>query len=162
MMKTVSARGTQIGVYDRGEGPPLLLVHGFPLDHSMWSGQLDEFSGAYRVIAPDLRGFGTSGLSSTTAAGQASSMEEFADDLDTLLGALGVNEPVVFCGLSMGGYIAWQFWRKYQSRVKALVLCDTQSGADAPEAAAVRHKMADHVIQHGTSLVADAMLPKLF
>ena len=83
------------------------------------------------MIAPDLRGFGGSQVVAGTA-----SMEQMADDLDALLDALAIDEPVVICGLSMGGYVAFQFWRKYSSRLRGLVLCDTRAVADTPEAAA--------------------------
>jgi pimeloyl-ACP methyl ester carboxylesterase len=144
-------------VEERGSGPPLLLVHGFPLDHSMWRGQLAALSETCRVIAPDLRGFGAS---SVTAG--AVTMEQFADDLARLLIALGIREPVVFCGLSMGGYVAWQFALRHRAKLAKLILCDTRAIADTPEAAEGRHKTADKVLAEGASVVADAMLPKLF
>jgi pimeloyl-ACP methyl ester carboxylesterase len=156
-MKTLSLNDVDLAVFDRGAGTPVLFVHGFPLDHTMWNGQLDPFSADYRVIAPDLRGFGASGVTDGKVA-----MEQFADDLDTVLGKLGVEEPIVYCGLSMGGYVAWQFWMKYPHRVRALILCDTRAAADAPEAAAARLEMADRVLAEGPSPVAEAMIPKLF
>ena len=79
-----------------------------------------------------------------------------------MLDALSVDGPVTFCGLSMGGYIAWQFVDKYPERIAKLVLCDTRAAADTPEAAAMRLKMAEHVLEAGPELVAAAMLPKLF
>src|SRR5262245_39173754 len=110
------------GAIDRGTArvgaPPLLLVHGFPLDHSMWKYQLADLADAARIIAPDLRGFGRSGVTPGTV-----SMERYADDLAALLDALKIAEKIVFCGLSMGGYVAWQFWRKHASRVARLILC---------------------------------------
>ena len=86
-------------VEQAGQGPTILLVHGFPLDHSMWRGQLTGLSDAYRVVAPDLRGFGAS----DPAPGDAT-MQALADDLALLLDALAITEPITFCGLSMGGY----------------------------------------------------------
>lgn len=158
-MKTITTGGIRLAVQDVGSGPVLLLVHGFPLDHSMWRGQAAAFSATHRVIAPDLRGFGASRRAQRSE--QADSIEQFADDLNALLDALHVEKPVVFCGLSMGGYIAWQFFRKYRERVGALILCDTRSGVDTPEGIDVRKKMAAHVLVHGSQSVADAMLPKL-
>ncbi len=142
---------------DRGSGQPLLLVHGFPLDHSMWRGQLAALSEKYRVIAPDLRGFGASSVTPGTVT-----MEQFADDLAGLLDALAIAEPVVLCGLSMGGYVAWQFALRHRTRLAKLILCDTRAIADTREAAEGRHKTADKVLAEGASVVADAMLPKLF
>jgi pimeloyl-ACP methyl ester carboxylesterase len=122
----------------------------------MWEHQVKQFAGAYRTIVPDLRGFGDS-----PPAGDAVRMEDFADDLKGLLDGLGVNEPVVLCGLSMGGYIAWQFIRKYPDRVRTLVVCDSKAAADTPEAAQNRHKLADQVLLEGTEPVEKAFLPKL-
>lgn len=147
-----------LNVEERGSGPPLLLVHGFPLDHSMWLYQIEELAESFHVIAPDLRGFGESG-------GQDESiltMERFADDLDALIEALSVDEPVIYCGLSMGGYIAWEFWRRHRARVGGLVLCDTRAAADSPEAARTRLETADRVENDGTEGLALVMTEKLF
>ena len=73
-----------------------------------------------------------------------------------------IREPVVYCGLSMGGYIAFQFWRKYAERLRGLVLCDTRSAADAPEAVAARRVMADRVLKEGPAPLVETMLPRLF
>ena len=132
-------------------------MHGFPFDHTMWNGQIASLSGRCRVIAPDLRGFGGSGASEGVAT-----MEQMADDLAALLDALAIREPIVLCGLSMGGYIALEFWRKHASKIKALILCDTRAAADKPEAAANRIAMADHVLREGPRPLVDSMLPKLF
>lgn len=155
-MPIVTVNDAELNVFDQGQGPPILFVHGFPLNHTMWQAQLDAFAGSHRVIAPDLRGFGASGVSQATL-----SMERFADDLDALLNALGVDEPITYCGLSMGGYVAWEFIRKYGSRLKALVLCDTRAAADSPEAVDNRRKMAQLVLENGVEPIAKAMTPKL-
>jgi len=144
-------------VVDQGGGRPLLLVHGFPLDHSMWQGQIDELALECRVIAPDLRGFGRS----PDAAGVVT-MEQFADDLAGTLDRLGIRSPVVLCGLSMGGYIAWQFWRRHRVRLAALVLCDTRAGADTAEVARGRLATAERVLREGPGVLADTMLERLF
>lgn len=156
-MPLVSVGNIPLNVIEQGSGPPLLLVHGFPLDHTMWQGQIDALAQTNRVIAPDLRGFGASRVTEGTL-----SMEQFADDLNALLDALKIDSPVAFCGLSMGGYIAWQFWRKYRARVGSLILCDTRAVADTAEAAENRRKLADKAIKEGAGVVADGMLPKLF
>jgi 3-oxoadipate enol-lactonase len=155
-MSPIKVGDIELNVIEQGKGTPLLLVHGFPLDHSMWRPQIDAFKDRYRVIAPDLRGFGKSSATSGTVT-----MEQYADDLAGLLVALKIQEPAVFCGLSMGGYIAWQFWRKHADQLRALVLCDTRAVADSEEAARGRHKTAEQVISSGTQAVADTMLPKL-
>ena len=156
-MKRVNVQGIELAVRDVGSGDPLLLVHGFPLDHSMWDRQTEALSKTHRVLAADLRGFGQSGVTPGTV-----SMEQFADDLAGLLDGLGIRQPVVLCGLSMGGCIAWQFIRKFPDRVRALIACDTRVVADTPEGAETRHKTAEKVLAEGPQVVADGMLPKLF
>ena len=142
---------------DQGSGPTLLLVHGFPLDHTMWAGQIDGLAGTHRVLAPDLRGFGTS----TVTAGTVT-MERMADDLARLLDALEIRDPLTFCGLSMGGYVAWQFFRRHPAKVARLILCDTRAQADTDQAAAARRETAERVLVDGPELLADAMIDKLF
>jgi len=156
-MKTCTVHGIKLATVDQGRGVPLVLVHGFPLDHTMWSGQIDALAEDCRVIAPDLRGFGASDVTEGTVT-----MAQFADDLAGLLDALEIGEPVVLCGLSMGGYVAFEFWRRHGSRLKALVLCDTRAASDSPDAAAGRLKTAETVMAEGPSSLVEAMLPKLF
>jgi 3-oxoadipate enol-lactonase len=157
-MIKISVNGTELWCVDRGAGLPLLLVHGFPLDHTMWTAQIDELSSKYRVIAPDLRGLGRSRGNQMPKV----TMAQFADDLAALLDSLGIAEPVVFCGLSMGGYIAFQFWRKYASRLRGLILCDTRATADSPEIAAGRHIVAKRVLSEGPTPLVESMMPRLF
>ena len=156
-MKWVDIDGIQLNVCDQGQGPVLLLVHGFPLDHTMWRGQIEDLAREFRVIAPDLRGFGRSDVTEGVV-----SMERFADDLAALLDALDARGEVAFCGLSMGGYVAWQFWRRHRSRLSHLVLCDTRAAPDTPEAAQARLESADRVLAEGVGFLADAMVGKLF
>lgn len=156
-MKMVDAGGNALNVHEEGEGRPLVLVHGFPLDHTMWRSQIETFATTHRVIAPDLRGFGRSG-----PAGGVVTMEQFADDLAAMLDALGIDEPISLCGLSMGGYVALQFAHKHPGRLRDLILCDTRSAADSPEAAEGRKKLAAQALAEGADVVARAMLPKLF
>jgi 3-oxoadipate enol-lactonase len=156
-MNRLSVAGRELWCADRGAGPPLLLVHGFPLDHSMWHVEPASLPAQVRVIAPDLPGFGRS-----PAADDKLTMEQFADCLAGMLDALAVREPVVLCGLSMGGYIGLQFWRKYAVRLRGLIFCDTRAQADAPEAAAARLVMADRVLSEGPAPLVETMLPKLF
>jgi 3-oxoadipate enol-lactonase len=157
MLRQIDVNRVHFQVADEGTGPAILFVHGFPLNHTMWLAQIDEFKKTHRVIAPDLRGFG-----GTDGALYAVSMEQFADDLADLLDALAVEEPVTFCGLSMGGYIAWQFVQRHPARVAKLIVCDSRAAADSPEAAANRLKMADIVLKEGPEIVAWGMVPKLF
>jgi 3-oxoadipate enol-lactonase len=155
--RRVQVDGVELSVTESGQGAPLVLVHGFPLDHRMWLSQIELLSGSAHVIAPDLRGFGASQVVPGTTT-----MQRMADDLAGLLDVLAVHRPVILCGLSMGGYVAFQFVRKYRERLAGLILADTRSLADTPQAAAGRFKLAEHVLQAGTGYAADAMLPKAF
>jgi pimeloyl-ACP methyl ester carboxylesterase len=151
----------ELSYLDRGAGTPVLLLHGFPLDHTMWSAQIDALAKTCRVIAPDLRGFGQSSLESADAE-RGVPMERYADDLAELLDVLAIRDRVVLVGFSMGGYIAWQFLRKHASRLRALVQCDTKAAADTDEARAVRLKMAENIFEWGSARVAEILGPKLF
>lgn len=156
-MPVIHANATSFHVTDRGRGAPILFVHGFPLDHTMWAAQLAAFEGSHRVIAIDLRGFGQSDVTPGKVT-----MAQMADDCAALLSALGIDEPVTFVGLSMGGYVAWQFAEHHAARLGKLVVCDTRAVADTPAGVETRLKMAELVLKHGASVVAEAMLPKLF
>ena len=140
-----------------GDKPVLLLVHGFPLDHSMWKQQLGGLVDDCRIIAPDLRGFGAS-----TRGTKPLSMRTHADDLAALLDRLAISIPVTFCGLSMGGYIGWQFFAHHYARVRNVILCDTRAANDDEITARARQLMANKVLTDGSQLAADGMIPKLF
>jgi pimeloyl-ACP methyl ester carboxylesterase len=156
-MRRVTVGDIDLAYVDRGAGPVLLLVHGFPLDHSMWSGQIDELAVRFRVIAPDLRGFGRSG-----GQDEMTTMQQYANDLARLLDTLGISAPVNLCALSMGGYIAWQLWKHHRDRLERLILCDTRAASDTPEGSLGRLALANTVLAEGSLPVADSMLPKLF
>lgn len=155
-MKHLTVNGADLACVDCGSGAPLVLVHGFPLNHAMWGEQIRALSAKRRVIAPDLRGFGASG-----PPGDKLTMDQFADDLAALLDGLGVAEPVALCGLSMGGYVAWQFWHRHRARLRALILCDTRAAADTPETAANRLLLAERVMREGPASILETMLPRL-
>lgn len=142
---------------DEGEGNPVLFVHGFPLDHSMWNAQMEFLSETHRCLAVDLRGFGQSSVEPGTFL-----MERMADDLAALLIALKIRKPVTLCGLSMGGYVAWQFWRRHPSMLARLILCDTRAVADTEDARKQRLEAALKLESQGAEFLADAMLPKLY
>lgn len=157
---TIVTGGITISCEDRGQGVPVVLVHGFPLDREMWAAQIESLGREFRVIAPDLRGFGRSTLAPTdveTGVG----MDRYAADVLNVLDALGVAGPVVLVGLSMGGYVAWQIALKNLERLRGLVLCDTRAVADSPDAAAGREKMAAAALQAGDATPALPMLDKL-
>ncbi len=160
-MKTAALSKTTMAYVDEGSGLPVMLVHGFPLDHSMWASQIKALARQARVIAPDLRGFGQSPLAPGDAE-RGISMEAYADDLAELLDKLDVRKPIVLAGFSMGGYVAWQFVRRHGHRLRALVTCDTRATADSDETRLGRLKMADNVAEWGSGRVAEIMGPKLF
>lgn len=153
-MHFVSLSDTSLAVHTRGSGIPLVLLHGFPLDHSMWAGQ-EPLAESLRLIAPDQRGFGRS-----HGAGPAS-IAQLADDCVALLDALHVREPAVICGLSMGGYAAQHVAARHPDRVRGLILVDTKLEADTPEARAGRKDLAERVARVGQEILADAMIPNL-
>jgi 3-oxoadipate enol-lactonase len=159
-VNTIKLSTTELAYVERGAGVPVVLLHGFPLDHTMWSAQIETLSRTYRLIAPDLRGFGQSPLGDVDLQ-HGITMEQYADEVSELLDALKIREPIVLIGFSMGGYIAWQFIRKYANRLRALVQCDTKSAADTEEARAGRIKMAENVAEWGSGRVAEMMGPKL-
>ena len=156
-MPLVPIADIHLNVEVSGNGPPLLFVHGFPLDGGMWRAQVEAFAATHTVIVPDLRGFGRSDVTTGTVT-----MARFADDLAEMLDELGVPEPVCLCGLSMGGYVAFEFERRHRTRLASLVLCDTRAIADAPEAKSNRFTTAERVMQDGPDFLAEAMIERLY
>ncbi|MEK6751895.1 MAG: alpha/beta fold hydrolase [Chloroflexota bacterium] len=142
--------------YDRsGTGTPLVLIHGFPLDLSIWDAVVPLLENDYDLIVPDLRGFGESSTVDTPYT-----ILDFANDIAGLLDHLGL-EKAAFAGHSMGGYVALAFAKEYPERVSGLALVSSQAAADAPERKAGRYKTARDVAEKGVDVVADAMTPKL-
>ncbi|MCS6910807.1 MAG: alpha/beta hydrolase [Anaerolineales bacterium] len=141
---------------DLGSREPLLFIHAFPLNRKLWDPQFNELSDVARVLAFDLRGFG-----GADPVG-AQSMEQLADDCNAFLDAMRVSRPVTLCGLSMGGYVAFAFYRKYPGRVRALVLAATRAGPDSEEGRANRDKLAAAVQERGPIAAVETMLPKMF
>jgi pimeloyl-ACP methyl ester carboxylesterase len=159
-MKTIQLNNIKLAYEDRGSGQVVVLLHGYPLDHRMWEPQIEALSKTCRVVAPDLRGFGQSTQASEDAASGVT-MSQYATDVANLLDAIGVTEPVILCGFSMGGYILWRFVRQFPERVKAIVPCDTRAVADTTEARQGRLKTAGEVASTGVEPIITAMLPKL-
>ncbi len=134
---------------------PLVLIHGHPFDHTMWTPQIEAFSPARRVVAPDLRGYGAS--PSTPVITRFS---DFAADIEALLDESGV-ETCVLAGLSMGGQIAMDCYGRFPDRVRGLVLADTFPAADTPEAARTRDTTADRLLREGMRGYADEVLERM-
>ena len=147
----------QLAYDDHGVGLPVLFLHAFPLNRRMWEGELLALLGEerYRLVALDWRGFGESEIT-----GGITTMELFADDVARLMDALGIQHAIL-CGLSMGGYAAFAFLRKYPQRVAGLILADTRPGVDTPEAQANRENVARIAETQGTGAIADLQVPRL-
>ncbi len=143
---------------DDGPGPVVVLLHGFPLDRSIWAHQRASVGAIYRLITPDLRGHGRS-----AAPEGVYTIDAMADDVIETLDALQLTEPLILGGLSMGGYIALSIAERYPERLKGLILLNTRAAADTPEGAAKREEQAREIEGSGDvePLVA-AALPKLF
>ena len=152
---TVSNRNIPIRI--SGRGRPLLLLHGFPLDGRMWDRLVPLLSMDHLCIVPDLRGFGRS-----AEEDKSFSMANLADDCNGLLDALQVRQPVVVCGLSMGGYVAMQFADRYAMRIACLVLTNTRANADDPSLIANRLALSSIGLTNGVPKVVLPMLERLF
>ncbi|MDW4904774.1 alpha/beta hydrolase [Streptomyces sp. ADMS] len=135
---------------------PLVLVHGHPFDHTMWNPQIEEFSAIRRVIAPDLRGYGTS----PAALDAITPLSRFAQDIEELLDDAGV-ESCVLAGLSMGGQIVMECCDRFPERVRGVVLADTFPAPETPEGHLARNAMADRLLDEGMRGYADEVLEKM-
>ncbi|MGH7177747.1 MAG: alpha/beta fold hydrolase [Tepidisphaeraceae bacterium] len=153
-MPTANLNGFSMNYLEQGQGRSIVLLHGFPLDAGVFDDQVQALSDRFRVIAPDLRGFG----GSTSDA--PFTIESLADDLHQLLSRIGAL-PCVLGGLSMGGYVALAFAEKYPRDVAGLVLIDTRSEADSSEGKQKRNAMVELVRERGARAIADQMLPNL-
>ncbi len=147
----------EIAYDDHGIGIPVIFLHAFPLNRSMWmdltAALLKEQR--YRLVTVDWRGFGESSINNSV-----STMELFADDVAGLMDLLGMRQAIL-CGLSMGGYAALTFLQKYPQRLSGLILADTRPSADTDEAKANREYVARLVETHGNGMIADLQIPRL-
>lgn len=148
----VNTRAGTVGLDEAGAGTPVLLLHGFPHDRTLWAAQLATPPAGFRLIASDLPGFGES------AASEVPSLDAWADWTVSLLDHLSIERSVVG-GLSMGGYLAFAIWRRHPGRVRGLVLADTRAGADSPEAQEKRVAMQALALSRGPGAVAEQMMP---
>ena len=153
----IQMNGWQIFYVTSGEGIPLLFIHGYPLSRKIWEPQASGLAAYARVILPDLRGHGD-----TDAVPGPYSVELLADDCNNLLNILGITQPVVVCGLSLGGYVALAFYRKFTERMAGLILTSTRAAADSPEGKANRDKAIIMAQSSGATAITDSMLPKMF
>jgi pimeloyl-ACP methyl ester carboxylesterase len=140
---------------DEGRGDPIVLLHAFPLDGSMWDAERAELAKSHRVIVPDLRGFGRSGQAPPPV-----SLDEHADDVARMLDSVGVERATVV-GLSMGGYIAFALARRHPQRLSRLILADTRSQPDSAEGRRGRDENIALVDREGVAPLVERLLPKL-
>jgi pimeloyl-ACP methyl ester carboxylesterase len=146
---------TLLSYQEQGAGNPLVLIHGFPLDGRIFDEQIGALSKKFRVIVPDLPGFGQSN------SDKPFTIASLADDVHALLAAMDAL-PCALGGLSMGGYVSLSFAKKYPQDLSRLILIDTRAEGDSPEGKESRNKMIDLVQAKGATAVADQMLPKMF
>ncbi len=154
-MPRATVNGIEIAYTDEGAGVPVVFIHGYPLNRTMWEPQVSALSTKARCIAVDLRGHGES-----QAPLWSATVEMYADDVKGLLDHLGVDRAVI-CGFSMGGYVTFAFYRKYRERVLGLILADTRPQADTLEGRQGRFASAQTAQAEGAKAIADAMVPRL-
>jgi 3-oxoadipate enol-lactonase len=143
---------------DQGAGPPLVLLHGYPFDRTTWSDQVAGLSGEYRLITPDLPGFGQ-----TPAISGTLTIDDMAEEVVELIRSLNLATPVIVGGLSMGGYVALAIAENNPGLLRALLLLNTRAGIDSPSTARGRKELATLVLEaNSPELAVRASLPKLF
>ena len=138
-----------------GAGPPVVLLHPFPLSHKFWMHVAERLSTRYRLVMPDLRAHGDSGAGNGPAT-----MEKMAADLALLCGEEHIAKGH-FVGVSIGSYVLFEFWRRQREQVSSLVLANTRAAAETPESRANRLAIADKVLREGTASFIAEMLLKL-
>ena len=138
-----------------GEGPDVVMLHPYPSDHDYWLPLTGHLESRFRLVLPDMRGLGRSGTGEGTAT-----MAKLAGDLLRLCDELKIGRAT-FVGCSVGGYVLFEFWRRWRERVKALVLMDTRAGLDSDEGRAGRLKNAEDVLQKGPDWAIEQLMPKL-
>lgn len=154
-MQKVVSEDAEIFYDVGGAGSPVVLLHPFPVNHEFWLPVAKHLASRYRLIMPDLRGHGESGLGDGPAT-----MQKHALDVTRVMSDAGVDRaPIV--GVSIGGYTIFEFWRRFRDRISALVLCNTKAPAETAESRATRLKAAAEVLQHGTEQFFEGMLQKV-
>ena len=151
----VTSGDAEIAYWVLGDGPPVVLLHPFPVNHEFWLPVAEPLSTRYRVVLPDLRGHGDSGVGEGPAT-----MEKHAADLVRVLDDADVGR-VPMIGVSIGGYAIFEFWRKYRGRVAAVGLCNTKAPADNAEARGARLQTANDVVERGTEPFFESMVKRV-
>ena len=152
---SIKSADAEIVYWVLGDGPPVVLLHPFPANHEFWLPVAQALAGRYRIVLPDLRGHGDSGIGEGSAT-----MEKHAADLARVMDAADVGRAPLI-GASIGGYLLFDFWRRHRGRVAALGLCNTKAPADGPEARASRLQAANDVLDRGTEPFFESMIPRL-
>jgi 3-oxoadipate enol-lactonase len=155
-MRSIKSGDAEIAYRVQGEGPPLFLLHPFPVNHEFWLPVAAALATRYRIILPDLRGHGDSEL----GAGPAT-MEKHAADIARVMDDAEVDRAP-FVGVSIGGYALFEFWKRHRERVTAMGLCNTKAPADSVEARNGRLQAANEVLERGTEPFFQSMVPKVF
>ena len=169
--RTVEVGSRTVRYLESGAGWPLVLLHAFPLSSEMWRPQLEKPPGGWRILAPDLRGFGPSSSQTGGAAERSRptaavpnrrmlTLADMAEDVTGWLDVLRIDSAAIG-GLSMGGYLTFTLFRMAPERFTAVILANTKATADTPEGRAARDSMSALVRAEGPSAVADQMIPKL-
>jgi 3-oxoadipate enol-lactonase len=138
-----------------GDGPPVVLLHPFPTHHEFWLPVAEKLAARYHIVLPDLRAHGESEAGDGPAI-----MEKHAADLARVMDDAGVGRAPLI-GISIGGYILFEFWRKYRGRVAALGLCNTKAPADSAEARAARLQAAADILERGTEPFFEVQTPRM-
>ena len=151
----IKCSDAEIVYWTLGAGPSIVLLHPFPANHEFWLPVAEALATRYRLVLPDLRGHGESGIGEGPAT-----MEKHAADIACVMDDANIGRAPLI-GVSIGGYALFEFWRKYRGRVAALGLCNTKAPADGPEARAGRLQAANDVLDRGSESFFESMIPKL-
>jgi 3-oxoadipate enol-lactonase len=155
-LRKIKSDDAEIAYRVLGEGPPVVLLHPFPVNHEFWLPVAEALASRYRLVLPDMRGHGDSGVGDGPA-----SMEKHAADIARVMDDAEIGRAPLI-GVSIGGYALFGFWRSHRGRVAALGLCNTKAAADGPEARAGRLQAANDVIDRGTEPFFQSMIPRVF
>lgn len=155
-IEIIGPRGNTLSVEATGEGPTLMLLHGFAVDHRMWHNQMSQLASRFHLIAVQLRGFGKSTLDEANF-----SLAELAQDVEFLRKHLAGDEAVHLAGLSMGGCVAFEYWRQFSQHLASLILVCTKPTTENAEGNAGRRAMAAKALSEGTWPAVQPMLARL-
>jgi 3-oxoadipate enol-lactonase len=153
--RRIKSGDAELVYWSLGDGPAVVLLHPFPVNHEFWLPVGETLATRYRVVVPDLRGHGDSGVGEGPAT-----MEKHAADIVRVMDDAEIG-PAPLIGVSIGGYALFEFWRRYRGRVAALGLCNTKAPADGPEARAGRFQAANDVLERGTEPFFESMIQRI-